>query len=285
VSRYVKNDVVKQQLELFVQSLIGRLTRKLNGPHVYALVTKAETGLFAVDPEDCMVGKRLRRGGQYGIDEIERLRPHLNPECSTLIVGAHIGTLAVPISRFCKDVVAIEANPDTYKLLTINIALNAISNCHAVNVAASSKDEQIKFLLSRANSGGSKRVPKHKEYKYYYDNPEEVAVRAVSLDEFLDDKDFDVVVMDIEGSEYFALQGMQRILSRAKLLAVEFLPHHLKNVSGATVAQFLSVIAPHFCRMTIPSMKKTVDASQFAAYLTEMYDKEQGDDGIIFEKV
>ncbi|MGH7427267.1 MAG: hypothetical protein ACREJ4_02740, partial [Candidatus Methylomirabilaceae bacterium] len=59
--------------------------------------------------------------------------------------------------------------------------------------------------------------------------------------------------MDIEGSEYFALQGMQKILAHARVLVVEFLPHHLKNVSGVTVEQFLSVIPPHFRTLTIPS--------------------------------
>jgi FkbM family methyltransferase len=272
------------RLKLANQALKGAFTKRVLGPHVYALITKSDIGLFAVDPEDCEVGGELRMKGKYSSEEIERLKPHIASDSKVLVVGAHVGTLAIPISKLCEKVVAVEANPATYKLLTINITLNSASNCQAINIAASDKEETIEFLLSRVNSGGSKRVPKIK-WLYYFDNPETITVKAVSLDEYLEEKDFHIVVMDIEGSEYFALQGMQGILSRCKLLAVEFLPHHLKNVSGVTVEEFLSVIEPHFSRMTIPSKGLRVDAPKFAGYLTEMYYLEQGDEGIIFEKV
>lgn len=276
---------LKLKLSLVIQLLKGSFTKKILGSHVYALIVKSDSGLFAVDPEDYAVGRQLRTTGRYGLDEIERVKPHIAKNSRVLIVGAHVGTLAIPISKLCKNVVAIEANPVTYDLLTINIALNSASNCQAINVAASDKDENIEFLLSRANSGGSKRVPKIKEFMYYYDNPEKIRVKAVSLDSYLDEKDFDVVIMDIEGSEYFALRGMQEILSKCKLLVVEFLPHHLKNVSGITVEQFLSEITPHFSRLTVPSKKLVLNASEFFSHLTEMYNLEEGDEGIIFEKV
>jgi FkbM family methyltransferase len=255
------------------------------GPHVYAVVVKSENGLFAVDPEDFVIGRALRTEGAWALGELERFRSYVTRDSRVLIVGAHIGTLAIPISKLCKEVVAIEANPVTYELLTTNITLNSITNCRTINIAASDKDENIDFLLSRANSGGSKRVPKSKEFVYYYDDPEVVSVKAVSLDAYLDDKQFDMVVMDIEGSEYFALKGMPEILANAALLAVEFLPHHLKNVSGVTVDQFLSVIDPGFSRLTILSKKQVVNRPEFAACLGEMYEKGEGDDGIIFEKI
>ena len=275
---------MKQRLKLIFQYLFGLLTRKVNGPYVFALIAKTEHGLFAVDPRDSVVGRKLRMRGKYGVEEIERLKPFLTSESRVLIVGTHIGTLAIPMSNLCKEVVAIEANPNTYELLKINISLNSVSNCHAINIAASNREETIRFLLSRANSGGSKRVPKNKEYMYYYDKPEEVSVDAFSLDEYLGNDAFDVVVMDVEGSEYFALQGMQKILSKARLLAIEFLPHHLRNVSGATVAQFVSLIEPHFSRLTIPTKQMIVEAEQFLAVLSDMYERDEGDDGIIFQK-
>ncbi len=272
-------------LKIAIQILIATFTKKILGSHVFALIVKSDNGLFAVDPEDFGVGGKLRMWGKHGLDEIERLKPHITPDSRVLIIGAHIGTLAIPISKLCKKVVAIEANPTTYDLLTINIALNSASNCQAINIAASDKEENIKFLLSRVNSGGSKRTPKIKKFMYYYDNPETISIKAVGLDKYLKEKDFDIVVMDIEGSEYFALQGMQEILSRCKLLVVEFLPHHLKNVGGVTVEQFLSVIEPYFSMVTIPSKRLKLPASDFLSHLTEMYNLEQEDEGIIFEKV
>jgi FkbM family methyltransferase len=274
---------MRQQLRLTLQSLKGILTKQILGKYVNALLVKSINGLFAVDPEDYGVGWELRKNGRYGAAEIDKLKRYIDQNSRVLIVGAHIGTLAIPISKLCNEVVAIEANPITYNLLKINISLNDLPNCHAINVAASDKEEDIEFLLSRANSGGSKRVPRVKKYMYYYDNPEKIIVHAVSLDEYLEDKNFDVVIMDIEGSEYFALKGMTTILGSSKVLVVEFLPHHLKNVAGVTVEQFLSILPP-YQTLTIPSRELQVYSTQFLSILSDMYDRELGDEGIIFER-
>lgn len=269
---------------LLVKKLMGALTRATLGPHVRAILVTTDNGMFAVDPEDYGVGRQLRMFGKYGTDELERLKSRLGTDCRVLVVGAHVGTLAIPLARLSREVVAIEANPVSFELLVTNIALNAAVNCRAINVAASDKDETMEFLLSRSNSGGSKRVPMIRKYMYYYDYPETITVRAVSLDTFLQDEIFDVIVMDIEGSEYFALRGMQRLLANCRLLVVEFVPHHLKNVSSISVEQFLSVITPHFSRVTIPSRNAVLESSQALRHLQDMYDRGQGDDGVIFEQ-
>jgi FkbM family methyltransferase len=279
------HNYMRKQINLLIKWVINSVTQKILGPYVHALIVKTDKGLFSVDFRDYGVGRHLRMAGNWSKDEIERLIPRITSDSKVLIVGAHLGALVIPVAKLCEHVVAIEANPATYGFLVHNIGLNSISNCAPINIAASDKEENINFIVSRANSGGSKRTPRSKDYIYYYDNPEEISVKAVSLDQHLEAKDFDIVVMDIEGSEYFALKGMQEILSKCKMLVVEFLPHHLRNVSSVTVEQFLSVIAPHFSKLTIPSKNQTIDTPDFIAYLSRMYESEEGDDGIIFEKV
>jgi hypothetical protein len=138
--------------------------------------------------------------------------------------------------------------------------------------------------MNKVNSGGSKRVPVHKEQMYYYDNPAEIHVQAYSLDEYMPDRKFDIVVMDIEGSEYFALKGMQTVLSNTSVLAIEFLPHHLRNVSDVSVEAFLSLITPHFSSLRIPSKNKTVSSSDFLNTLSTMFEANQEEDMIFFSK-
>jgi FkbM family methyltransferase len=270
--------------ELRFQALAARLQRYALGPHLLAMIAETEHGLFAIDPEDRVVGRQLVKHGSYAAQEIARLKASLSPESNVLVVGAHIGTLVVPLGKHCRTVVAFEANPATYRLLKINLLLNEVSNCRAFNLAASNENGTLEFLLSRANSGGSKRVPLIRKIKYYYDNPKTVVVEARRLDDCLEDSQFDLIVMDIEGSEYFALQGMQKTLGSSKKLAVEFLPHHLRNVSGASVADFIALIEPHFSTLTIPSKTRRVSRPDFRRALQEMYDRNEGDDGIIFEK-
>lgn len=267
-----------------LDKLLLNMARKFLGSHVDGLLVNSENGVFVVDPEDQAIGGRLRREGMYGLDEIRRLDRFLTKDTGVLVIGAHIGTLVIPIAKVCREMVAIEANPDTYNLLVMNVALNSVANCRTYNVAAGDKEEEIEFLLNRANSGGSKRVPLIKVPNYFYDNPQKTKVKSASLDAFLKNETFDLILMDIEGSEYFALKGMQRILASARALAVEFEPHHLKNVSGVTVAEFVSLISPHFDKLTIPSKNKVIEKNEFVEFLSKMYDKDEGDKAIIFEK-
>lgn len=262
---------------------VGYITKKLLGPLTRAIITETPDGLFASDPEDYGVGWELRSKGTFGRDQLTSISEILLPTSNVLIVGAHIGTLAIPLSKKCAYVAAIEANPLTFQLLDMNVKLNSASNCEIFNVAANNKAELLCFLLSRANSGGSKRKPVNNHYIYHYDEPEEIFVQGVRLDDFFARRDFDIVLMDIEGSEYFALKGMQEILQRVKTLMFEFLPHHLRNVSNVTPSELVAQLQG-FTTLTVPSLKKTVGAGEFISFLNYMSENGLEDDGIVFRR-
>jgi len=274
---------IRTKLKFKFDTLLAKTRKRLLGKHGFAILCETSNGFFAVDPEDLGVGGFLLKYGEYGADELKVIDEFIKPDSRVLIVGAHIGSLTIPISKKVKEVVAIEANPNTFRLLQAAIALNHASNVKASHIAASDRREELPFLMSRANSGGSKRVPKKYMDWYYYDNPKTIRVPAHPLDEYLQDT-FDVVIMDIEGSEVFALKGMPQILSKASMLQVEFLPHHLKNVSGVSVSEFLAPIEIYFDRLLIPSRNMTVEKPDFLNVLQSMFDKDEGDNGIIFTK-
>ena len=261
----------------------AKISRQL-GDGVKSVIVDSKNGILAVDPRDLEVGLKLRNYGSYGLDEITRINQLITTKSNVLIVGAHIGSLVIPIAKNCNKVVAIEANPNNFNLLKTNIHLNKAENVSIHNIAASSKQETIKFQMNVVNSGGSKRLPKNNEYMYRYDNPEVIEVQAHSLDEYLDENNFDLVLIDIEGSEYFAMQGMEKILSNCNTLIVEFLPHHLKNVADVTVEQFLSLIPKQFTKLTIPSKNETHPIDIGGVVLQQMYNNKEGDDGLIFTK-
>ncbi|MGA7402548.1 MAG: FkbM family methyltransferase, partial [Candidatus Sulfotelmatobacter sp.] len=226
----------------------------------------------------------LIRSGEYAREEVERLLSYTKKTTTVLVVGGHIGTIVVPLAKNCQSVTAIEANPRTFKLLKLNLLINGCVNVDAMNVAANDKQEELQFLLSRTNSGGSKRMPLVRDYMYFSDSPEVIKIQSTRLDELLCGSQFDVIVMDIEGSEYFALRGMQGLLASANLLSIEFIPHHLRNVSGITVAQFLEQVDPHFTKMLIPTKDVTVSKDRFHTLLQEMYERDESDSSLIFMK-
>lgn len=131
---------------------------------------------------------------------------------------------------------------------------------------------------------GSKRLPLVRERMYFYDNPAVVEVPAERLDDRLGDREFALVFTDIEGSEYFALKGMQHILSKARTLIVEFLPHLLTNVAGVSPEQLVALVAPHFNKLFIPSRNQSVGRKEFEPVLRAMFDAGDADQGIVFSK-
>jgi len=266
----------------FLQNRKSRRLRRSLGHDVTGLIVDAKNGRFAVDPADLEVSAKLRIHGAYGMDEVERIAGIIDETSSVLVVGSHIGSLVVPISKLCKRVVAVEANPNNYRLLETNIKLNDATNVELHHVAASGKEEMIRFQMNTVNSGGSKRVPVHNRYIYTYDNPEIIEVQAYALDAYLDDHAFDLVLIDIEGSEYFAMQGMTSILGQTKTLIVEFLPHHITNVAGVTLDDFLAQVPEHFTKLTVPTKDATYNRAQGMDVLKRMFAAGEGDDGILF---
>lgn len=254
------------------------------GPYARAILVTTPQGNFAVPVEDVYVGHWLRHEGSYSARELGFLQSICDADTRLLVVGAHIGALAIPLAKCCRSAVAIEANPQTFELLCLNVALNNITNLKTINKAASNRTEPIEFILNRSNSGGSKRKPVVHVPDYVHDNPEMAKVEGARLDDLLAGEEFDLVLMDIEGSEYFALQGMQRILASAGTLQVEFLPHHLRYVAGASVGDFLSLISPHFGSLFVPTKGLMFGREQFEGVLSEMYARQEGDGGLQFFK-
>lgn len=210
-------------------------------------------GQFAVDSRDLFVGRKLLTHGEYSEEELELLKTCMHPSADVLVVGAHIGALAIPMSRHCRQLIAIEANPDTYALLEENIRLNACGNIRSVFGAANDTGGgHLELLCGVVNSGGSKRTPLKERPDYVMDNPARVLVPTLRLDDVCDEGPFSLIHMDIEGSEPFALRGAQRLLSVTQYLSVEFIGHHLTHVAGVTVEEWLAPIRPHFNNMLVP---------------------------------
>lgn len=272
-----------RKLAASIRKRVRRLLWKRPAGEAGAVATRQ--GLFYLDPQDKGVSEQLRRCGEYELDDLRRIEKLLGPGSGVLVVGAHLGALAVPLSKRCRHLTAVEANPRTFSLLERNLDANACANARCLNVAAAEKDGELDFVFNTFNSGGSKRMPKHKDRDYFFDDPAVGKVKCARLDDILEGWSYDLILMDIEGSEPFALAGMPRLLSKARHLVVEFLPRHLDRAAGVTLDAFLEPILPHFDRLTIPTAGKAVRGRErIAAELRKRFDRRKGDPGLIFSK-
>lgn len=248
---------------------------------VLGAVVRTRQGVFCVDTEDRFVSKALLETGEYGRDEIANLSVMLKPDSKVLLVGAHIGSLLIPLSKIAASIAGVEANPETFERLRLNLLMNQCGNVRAFNLAASDSAGEIEFVMNRANSGASKRMPLVRNQIYFADNPQIVRVPSVRLDDLLPEERFDLVFMDIEGSELFAMRGMPRILAGARFVVCEFYPFMVREVAGAGVDEFLEPLSA-FETLVIPSLAKAVHGAEIAPALREMYDANRCDNGLIF---
>ncbi|MCJ7758835.1 MAG: FkbM family methyltransferase, partial [Gillisia sp.] len=83
----------------------------------------------------------------------------------------------------------------------------------------------------------------------------------------------DCVLMDIEGAEYLALQGMQETLKSIRFLYMEYVPHHLKDVSGISNIDLMKLIVPFFDKAISTNKKIEIDISGSSDKLIEFLDE------------
>ena len=185
------------------------------GPNAKAIYVKTKQGDFLVDPRDNFVAKKLLNDGMYSMHEVKLASRFLKTNSYCLVLGGHIGSLVIPLAKVCKELIVFEANPDSFMLLNKNLLLNKILNVQTYNKAVSNQNKPLKFLVSKDNSGGSKRLPVIRASGYFYDNPKEIRVDGIVLDKFLKHKSFDLVFVDIEAepSDFFSKSSLINILS------------------------------------------------------------------------
>jgi FkbM family methyltransferase len=242
---------------------LSRVRSKIAGPHCVGFLTKANGMYLIAAATDCGVGRRLAFDGCYDTGPLETYRRLMTPESRVLVVGAHVGSVLLPLAKSARAAVGIEASPETFHLLEMNVAINGLTNCRLHNVAAYDAPGSIEFVASKVNSGGSKIVPRRRRFEFFYDRPDIISVSCIRLDDELEGA-FDIVLMDIEGGEYRAMGGMQRILSTAKHFICEVVPNHMENVDPYTFEEFVERIPEQFKWFSLTTDERVVERGGLA---------------------
>jgi FkbM family methyltransferase len=242
---------MSKKLKYFFRTLKSKKRKKIFGPNAKGIIYDSKNGYMALPISDITIGKNLGFKGHWNFSEIQKLLQQTTQDDVIYFIGTHVGTLLVPIAKKVKTVVGFEANEDTFWFIKANLCLNKISNATIFNKAVGDGAKKVTFYKNTVNTGGSKIKPIKDSILYNYDNPKQVEIDMVALDPFIAEQSLTPpsgIIMDIEGAEYFALKGMQATLAKVRFLYVEFVPHHLQNVSNTSVVKFLKTITPHFSK-------------------------------------
>ncbi len=152
----------------------------------------------------------------------------IKPGMTVLDIGANIGFLTLLFSRLAGGtgkVIAIEPDPDNFRLLQKNVAVNGLANVNCENMAAAKEYGTIKLFRSEEHRGD------HRVFDSG-DGRSFIEVRAATVDSLTGPGGkADFIKMDIQGAEIQALEGMQRTLrnSPGARILCEFSPSLLRK--------------------------------------------------------
>jgi len=152
-------------------------------------------------------------------------------------VGANIGTTTVPaiMEWGASLVLAIEPEPENFKLLRCNTILNCIDNqVVCVQAAATDKRGPITLELSGSNSGDHRVKPSAAEAEH---NRGTVTVEGAPLDELIDANGIDrsnigLVWIDVQGHEGQVLDSAPITLAARVPMVLEYWPYALSQSQG-----------------------------------------------------
>lgn len=166
--------------------------------------------------------------GDYEKPEIDYLSDFLKPGDVFIDIGANIGLFSFNASKIVGDegkIYAFEAFPPNYKQFKENILLNKFENIITENKAISSQNSTMEIFYNEKDNNIGMASAFLKNF-----TSKEI-VESTTLDQYSEDHHIDkinLIKIDIEGGEYDALLGMNRILTELK-------PHILIEINHKTL--------------------------------------------------
>ena len=207
----------------------------LNGAIVNWLrpdVTEADGHTFHLLPREKVIASALAFGGMYEPLHTHIARRSLRPGDVALDLGANIGYFTLLFAKLVGPmgaVYAFEPAPDTFDVLSQNVAENGYKNVTLVRKAVSNVAGLARLALVDGNPGLNHLAAGRVRTRT-------AEIETVRLDDHFARYEgrIDFIKMDVEGAESFALEGMRSLLDRhprVKLLT-EFIPAYVRNVGG-----------------------------------------------------
>jgi FkbM family methyltransferase len=170
--------------------------------------------------------------------EFDRLREWVSPGDWVVDVGANLGNYSARMSELVGDrgrVFSFEPVPETFELLTANMARLPLRNLTLLNLAASDERAVRGMAVPRMSDGAENRYMAH----LTEDLDAGLAVACLPVDALDLPRRVSLIKIDVEGHELAALRGMRRLLERDRPVLI---------VEGRSddVAAFLAAIGYRF---------------------------------------
>jgi FkbM family methyltransferase len=190
------------------------------------------------------------------IDEIEMdLLPYfINKNSEVLDIGANYAYYSVLMGRLGKKIYAYEPIPFTHLVCKKVIKHFKLKNVELFSKGVGAKNEKMTFSVPVVDFGAMSAGQAHmanrnnelegKSQHYKFNKQKEFECEVVSIDDTLLPtlSNLTFVKMDIEGAEYFALEGMKKTIQKFKpVVLLEINPFFLNgfNIEESKIKQLI----------------------------------------------
>ena len=210
----------------------------------------ADLKLHIHGEKDQFVSRTIAADGIWEPYETSLLIDLLRPGAVFVDVGANIGYFSVLAASIVGDdgaVFAFEPDPENFRLLEANLALNDLhQNVTAIPAALAEQDRAGQLYLSEDNLGD------HQIYAVD-DQRESVQIKLLNGGAFLEDRlqRLDLLKVDTQGSEYQVIKGLMPLLlelATAPHILLELTPLSLRQAgsSGRALVELLGRLRQPF---------------------------------------
>lgn len=212
-----------------LQRQLKRLVLKL--PHRLRLVHHFGQRLY-VDPSE-LHGFYLYYEREYDDYIFEFLSAHVKNYSTAMDLGANTGIYTVFLAARIERVYAFEPESLVLPQLKANLELNGLTNVAVYETCVGKTSGTVHFIPPMRGNQGVGQITTESD--------QGVQRSCISLDDFLGDplQEACLIKMDIEGAEWLALQGGQRVLSQRTAplsILLEVHPEEIQGLGG-TVAK------------------------------------------------
>jgi FkbM family methyltransferase len=199
---------------------------------------KRHGALIILNQNDAVVSDAITLG-VYERPETSFFCAVCQPGMTFLDIGANIGyysaLAAVRIGRHGR-IIALEPDPENFRYLQKNVAVNGADNAVCIQKAAAAESGTLRLHVNKENRGDNRLYAND-----LCDTSYEVEVDTV--DALLEDcgvKRVDLIKIDVQGFEGHVLRGMRKTIRRSNdlILLTEFWPFGLR-CAGTSPEDFL----------------------------------------------
>jgi len=196
-------------------------------------------------------------------------------------IGANVGTICIPAVKrgLVETAIAFEPEPRNFLLLSMNLALNGVSDkIRVVNSALGAQDgATVDFELSPDNFGDHRIRPAMLGVSQQLDTRQVINVKTQMLETALMGADVDksLLFIDTQGYEAQVLMGATSILRKRPPMVIEFWPFGLDRQNGFEALKSALVMAGYseFTVIAPPYTTRLVTADNLdELYLTFIKD-------------